>query len=210
MTSLADHRRPRKLAAVGILGLVLSGCGDDPTPTAATDQQTTTVVTSAPSPATALTTTLPLTPSTTAGARSLVPTTALPSVADARIGKSLIPEATTGYEVEPTTINGVQYANALRIGSQRTAVKVEINASRSRQRFLGTLGIPDDQKSSTSIQVEISLDNAPAAFSTVVNFGETKKIDLDVTNALRVKVTVLTKTGESSSPVIAIGDPRFA
>lgn len=98
--------------------------------------------------------------------------------------------------------------NALQMFSGTTPGKVEINASRARKRFLGTLGIPDDQKSSSSHMVEISIDNAAPILSVIVNFGETKVIDLDVTNALRIRITVSTKTRESGT--VAIGNPRFS
>jgi hypothetical protein len=41
-----------------------------------------------------------------------------------------------------------------------------------------------------------------------VHFGETKKIDLDVSNVLRIKISITSST--SNSGHIAIGDPRFA
>jgi len=41
----------------------------------------------------------------------------------------------------------------------------------------------------------------------VVNFGETKNIDLNVTNALRIKVTVQWKAGLAGA--VAIGNPKL-
>lgn len=145
--------------------------------------------------------------STLATGGSLVPTTLPPPVADLAIDRSLIPEATAGYEFSATTINGVGFPTALRISSSSSPLKVEIDAGRSRKRFLGTLGIPDDQKSSSSHQVDISLDNGPSILSVVINFGEVKAIDLDATNVLRIRLTVVSKT--TTSGTVAIGNPRF-
>ena len=41
-----------------------------------------------------------------------------------------------------------------------------------------------------------------------MNFGESKPIDLDVTNALRIRITISSKTRESGT--IGIGNPRFS
>lgn len=124
------------------------------------------------------------------------------------MSRDLIPESTANYDFGPTVINGVSYPNALRITAQQSPQRLEIDAGRSRARFRGVLGVPDDGKSSASFQVDISLDNGPSIMSVVVNFGETKDIDLDVTNALRIKITVLSKTSDYGR--VAIGNPRFA
>jgi len=142
------------------------------------------------------------------GTRSSISTTSTAQTADTEITREFVAESTTSYEVGPTSVNGVSYVTALQINSGRTPQKLEINAGRNRNRFLGTLGIPDDQRSSSSHQVEISLDNAAPVLSVLVNFGEAKPIDIDVTKVLRVRITVTSKTSDSGT--IAIGDPRFA
>lgn len=193
-----------RAAAFGMV-LVLVGCaGGGGNETTGAAPSTTT----AGAGSTIASSTLPVTTSDSGGGRTPVPTTLAPRLADAAIDLSLIPEATAGYDFQPSTINGVSYVNALRISSNRTPAKVEINAGRSRKRLLGSLGIPDDQESDSVHQVEISLDNSPPIFSTPLNFGETKQIDLDVTNALRVRITVSSKTGNYGR--VAIGNPRFA
>ena len=58
-------------------------------------------------------------------------------------------------------------------------------------------------------KVDISLDNGPPALSTIVNFGESKPIDIDVTNVLRIKITILQKNSDCCA-VVGIGTPRFA
>ncbi len=136
-----------------------------------------------------------------------MPTTTEPASADLAIESGQIPEATTGYRFERATINGEAFATALIMQSSTSPLKLEINAGRTRKRFLGSLGVPDDEKASSSHQIDISLDNGPSILSFVVNFGELKAIDLDVTNALRIRITLVSKT--TSGGRVAIGSPRF-
>jgi hypothetical protein len=138
---------------------------------------------------------------------SRVPSTPTPGAADTPVTSLLIPESTTNYDFGPTTINGVDYAQSLKISPRNASANVQIDAGRSKHRFVGSLGIPDNQSSGASYQVDISLDNAAPVYSTVVNFGETKNIDLDVTKALRIKITVLWKAGQSGE--VAIGNPKL-
>lgn len=195
--------------AVGATVLALAACGGDggketaePSTTAGAQQSST-----------LLPTTLPPVTSTTNGGtstRSSVPTTLPPAPGETTIDRTFVPEKTTDFSVGQSRINGVSYSNALIILSPKSPGRIEIDAGRTRKRFRGVLGIPDDQRSSSSHQVDISLDNGPTVFSAVLNFGETKEIDLDVSGALRIKVTVTNKTSDTSSAYVAIGNPRFA
>jgi cytoskeletal protein RodZ len=214
---MAPETRGRSIVgAVGTVAIILlmAACSGG-SPTAAstpTPTPTSAASSSAPSP------TEPSTPSatssptpsdtpTTAPSRDPIPSTPTPGATDTPVTSLLIPESTTNYDFSPTTINGVDYAQSLRITSGNASVNVQIDAGRSHRRFTGSLGIPDNQSSSASYQVDISLDNAAPVYSTVVNFGEMKKIDLDITNALRIKITVLWKAGQAG--VVAIGNPKL-
>ncbi|MGI8686632.1 MAG: NPCBM/NEW2 domain-containing protein [Acidimicrobiales bacterium] len=108
------------------------------------------------------------------------------------------------------TINGVSYTNALYLHPLQYASgperRVEIDAGRSRKRFLGDLGIPDTEASTSAYKVDISLDGAAPIYSTELKFGETKKIDLDITNVLRIKILVSSISGYA---YLAIGSPRL-
>ena len=141
-----------------------------------------------------------------------MPTTA--SLAEQPVDKGLLRDTVNmDAQFDKATINGVSYTTALFLkpseylsssgGSDR---RVEIDAGRNRKRFIGDLGIPDTEKSTAAYKVEVSLDNAAPVFSTEVHFGETKKIDLDITNVLRVKIVVSPIT---CCPFVAIGSPRF-
>jgi hypothetical protein len=140
------------------------------------------------------------------------------SRAERRLTSEAIPELENmETEFREASVNGVSYPNALIIDRERMYKggpytgsingRVEINAGRDERRFLGDLGIPDDQLSATTWRVEISLDNSAPVFSTEVRFGETKKIDLDVTGVLRLRMA-LSMTGCCGT--LAIGNPRFS
>ncbi len=104
-------------------------------------------------------------------------------------------------------MNGVDYPSALVMFSIREVRKLEIDAGRRQDRFRGSLGIPDDQDSDSAHQVDISLDGANPIYSAVVRFGETKEIDLDVTNVLRVRISVSSVGTEDGR--LGIGSARF-
>lgn len=118
----------------------------------------------------------------------------------------------TRTTVEETSINGTTYARALVMEPVRYAAdrdwRVEIGAGRDYRRFRGDLGIPDDQSSSTAYRVDIVLDHGPPALSVDVRFGETKTIDLDITDALRIRI-VLSPGPSGSFGDVAVGNPRL-
>jgi hypothetical protein len=205
-SGLRNSRLLRVAALASAVLLVGCGGGDDKE-VGAGDQATTTTL--APAPTTAVTIAASTTTTAlTTGARSPVSTTIASPLADTMVTRALVVEATTSPQVGPATINGVSYVNALRLYSYRTSQKVEIDAGRRRTRFLGVLGIPDNETSASVHQVDISLDNAAPVLSVLLKFGETKNIDLDVTNVLRIRITSIAQSNTGDS--IAIGNPRFA
>lgn len=153
-------------------------------------------------------------PTTARAGAGTVPSTTPAPLAEQPLGPTALRDtANMEPSFDKATINGVSYTSALFLrpsssvsssnGSDR---RVEIDAGRSHKRFIGDLGIPDTQKSNAAYKVEISLDSAAAVFSTEVRFGETKKVDLDITNALRIKIVVSPIT---CCDYLAIGSPRF-
>jgi NPCBM/NEW2 domain len=110
---------------------------------------------------------------------------------------------------DKANINGISYTNALLFDTSGASCSVEINAERNQKRFVGDLGIPDDQSSSAAYKVDISLDNAAPILSAEVHFGQTKKIDLDITNVLRIKLAITPLSTSNNTAVIAIGNPAF-
>ncbi len=137
-------------------------------------------------------------------------TTSVRPLADTQIGESLVPEeSNVNVSFGPSRINGNSYTNAMvvSVSTYSGEKQFQIDAGRSHKRFLGDLGIPDDQPSGTAYKVDVSLDGGPSVLSADVRFGATTKLDIDVTGALRIKF-VITDTG-SSSRYLAIGNPRF-
>lgn len=193
------------------LALVATACGGGDDQTTAAGQASTTSVIGSPSPpAESSTSTTVTVPSTT---RATISTTVPAPTAETPIDTSLIPEKDQlSVSFGKATINGTDYTNALITEpfGNRTS-RLEIDAGRRRTRFLGDLGIPDNQRSSTAYKVDISFDQGPPALSTEVRFGETKKVDLDVTGVLRIKValTPLTPSGTICCGTIALGEPRL-
>jgi hypothetical protein len=191
------------VAIVAVLFLV-GGCSRDDD---ASQNATTSSPPSTPAPpSTPPSTSLPTSVDTTAP----MPTTTTMPPAEASVDADDVKEhEEISYSFGAATINGVKYANALimRPDSYRDAAsRLEIDAGRSRKRFLGDLGIPDSERSATAYKIEISLDNAAPVFSTEIRFGETRKIDIDVTNVLRIKIVASPIT---CCDAVAIGSPRF-
>jgi hypothetical protein len=167
---------------------------DDKTSTSTSTSTTTTTTTSA------------------SGSFGTVSTSTTLATADTAVDTRYVPQ-TSNAEVTsgPAGINGTTYSNALLMKPayrfSGPNASLEIDAGRDFTRFRGDLGIPDDQPSSTAYDVQISLDNAAPTVSTQVRFGETKTIDLDITNVLRIKIA-LTSISDCCNKV-GIGNPRF-
>ncbi|MGH9156236.1 MAG: NPCBM/NEW2 domain-containing protein [Acidimicrobiales bacterium] len=204
----APWRFLRTAASALAIALVAAACGggdDSPSGTATDAVQSTT--TTAGVTSTQDTTSSTTRPGTVESTRSTVATTTTAVPAEVPLDRNFVPENTgLDFSFGQTTVNGVAYTNALVMSLGSGPGRLEINAGRDRTRFLGDLGIPDDQPSATAVQVEISLDDAAPVLSTQVRFGETKKIDLDVTGVLRIKISV---SNNRCCPRLAIGSPRF-
>lgn len=139
----------------------------------------------------------------------LVPTPTRARDGSVALTREMIPEDTTGggTRIDQVTMNGVDYPAALVLYGDRNVEKIEINAGRRYERFRGSLSIPDTEDSDSSYQVDISLDGGNPAYSALVRFGETKEVDLEIDNVLRIKVE-LVAVGEQGG-YLGIGNPRF-
>lgn len=149
-------------------------------------------------------------PRSSGGYGTVPTTTTVPNSPEAAVDNDRVVETSnTRTSIERTSINGTDYPNALVMNIERYVAqqdwRVELDAGRDFRRFRGDLGIPDDQSSTAAYRVDIVLDNGAPALSVDVRFGETKTIDLDVTNVLRIRIVVSPHTyGE-----LAIGNPRL-
>lgn len=209
------HRRTaatcRTLLVIAAAALALSACHHAKvTKDAGTTSSTTTTSTSPPSSTSSSTSASSGSTSNTPTTFGTVPTSTTLSPAETALDKDYVPEADMGFEFGRDTINGVSYSNALEMRpSSSSTTQLQINAGRRMHRFLGDLGIPDDQHSTNAYKVEISLDGSAPIVVYDIRFGETKKIDIDVTNALRIKVSVTPVSVSGYDNQLAIGSPRF-
>lgn len=147
------------------------------------------------------------------GVVSTTATTTPPASAEVPVDGDTVAETrNTRTTVEEASINGTTYPTALVMEPLRYAAdrdwRVELGAGRDYRRFRGDLGIPDDQSSSTAYRVDIVLDHGPPALSVEVRFGETKTIDLDITDVLRIRI-VLMPGPSGSFGDIAVGNARL-
>lgn len=188
--------------------LLSAACGGDGDSSAEDDEKTTTTSTS---PST--TTSTPTTTTSPGGSFGTASTSTTLAAADVAVDTRYVPETyELEIESETATVNGTTYSNALVMSPRQYRkepnVRLEIDAGRDFKRFRGDLGIPDNQSSGTAHKVEISLDNAAPVVSTEVRFGETKALDLDITNVLRIRIVITPISGWSNT--LAIGNPRFS
>lgn len=117
--------------------------------------------------------------------------------AETPITLDLVSLGSTDYEsASPGDLemNGTLYLNAYKfeISSYRDYTStgyLDFNLSRDWQTLELTLGIDDNDGASSSALVEFSIDGQ-VALSTTVAFGSTIPVSLDVTNVLRLRVSV--------------------
>ena len=132
------------------------------------------------------------------------------TLSDTAIDEGRVPEKDVcSLSFGTRSINGTTYTDAMnaQLCSSPDPGRIEIDAGRDFGRFQGDLGVPDDEPSDSVYEVQISLDNGAPVFSSEIRFGEIRKIDLDVTEVLRIKIAI---TPLSRSRVIAIGNPRLS
>lgn len=215
-----------------LIGAFLLGCGGGEggsASTATTSPAAASVAstTSSPSSSTTSTTRAPTTSSSSTTSTSSAPpsssttttirsttTSSIPLKADTgtvKIDQStdLVPQRSTNLLLQKATINGVKYPDALLIYASCAAAQfIEINAGRHSLLFKGDFGVPDDQRSTDSYHLEISLDGGAPVYSAELAFGETKPVSLDIPGVLRVKVSVLSTSAQcGGNNFVGIGNP---
>ena len=194
----------RMLVTVVVCAWLSVACGGGSTDTAESGDR----VDATPTTESSAVTTTSAARGSSSGYGTVATTTTVPTASESALDpKSIVEKVGVDTRFERTSVNGTVYPNGLVIEPlpYRTEWRIEIDAGRDYTRFRGDLGITDDQPSSTFYRVEIVLDNGSPALSAEVRFGETKTIDLDVTNVLRIRI-VLTPNGYGK---IALGNPRL-
>lgn len=108
-------------------------------------------------------------------------------------------KSTQGVDTSTVEINGEGFARAvtLIVSAAGPVNSVEYNLGRHWDRFSATAGLRDDSPTGGKLTFEVSVDGKQE-FSETIPLGKSKKIDLDVSDALRMKLTV-TYSGQDSA-----------
>jgi hypothetical protein len=195
-----------------MVSLLAAGCGGgSSTANKATTTVSPTTTRTVPVVTTTTATTAPTDETTTLPGTTFAPLTTSPTLtpSGASIDRNFIPESSgMDYNFEQSTINGTTYTNALIMAPGQNNGSLQIGAERRYSHFTGSLGIPDSQASESAFTVSISVDGSAPVLSTQVHFGTTTPINLTITNALRIRISV-TNIAHCCGTV-AIGNPTLS
>jgi len=117
------------------------------------------------------------------------------------------------YNVGSAKANGQAYSHAMSIGaygsnySSSTSTPpavVEFDLSREYRKLVTEIALEDRSSSDANQKVEIYADGRQLAAETLT-FGQTKALSLDVTKALRLRISVTSLTG---SGTVVFGDAK--
>lgn len=110
------------------------------------------------------------------------------------------------YTTGTASTNGEPYTHAVTIGASRYAqtASAEYDLSRDYRRLVGLIGLGDRAVSGTAYKVEIYGDGRQL-FSEDVVLGQTKPVDLDISDVLRLEVTATRVSGQGS---VVLADVR--
>ena len=120
-------------------------------------------------------------------------------------------------DMEPVTYDDIGYANGTAKSNGQTyphgvllepysegVGSVEYDLSRQYRRVIGQIGLEDQTSSDAQYKVEIYGDGRLLT-EAVIDFGTTTDLEVDVTDVLRLKVTVASLTGTGG---VVLGDLR--
>ncbi|MFF4660707.1 NPCBM/NEW2 domain-containing protein [Streptomyces sp. NPDC001381] len=109
--------------------------------------------------------------------------------------------STIGVDTSSAEINGRGFARSVTLiaGSAGPANSAEYNLGRHWNLFSATVGLRDDSPTGGSLTFEVSVDGA-RKYSRQIPLGQSLNVNLDVSNALRLKLTV-TYSGQDSGAV---------
>lgn len=108
-------------------------------------------------------------------------------------------------------VSGTTYTHGVAISTcGADSFTVEYDLGRDFRRFLATAGIVDTAASDLRARLELSVDGAIVLTHDFV-LGQTVPVDVDLTGALRIRLTVAYLSGEGCrGNGIGLGDARFA
>jgi hypothetical protein len=112
------------------------------------------------------------------------------------------------YETGTSNSNGSSYSHSLRLNTYaEEGASAEFNLGRSYRQLRSFVGIDDDSRDSDAqFRVEIFGDGR-LLWGDTIALGETKEIDADVTDVLRLKIFVINLARAES--ILVLGDARL-
>lgn len=122
-------------------------------------------------------------------------------------------EGCCNWDPRPAPINGKLFAKSVGADQRGIAdalgdtISAQYNLGRKCKRLMFTAGITDDSDSGTSGRFEVQLDSGNPKFSRDIRFGSSVAGSVDVTNALRLKLSITSLT--HTALVAAFGDARL-
>lgn len=112
-----------------------------------------------------------------------------------------------GFDSDSARIGGDSFPHSLVSYRWYDEAEISWDLRKGYRQLLGTLGRHDEaEQTQTEVQVEIFLDERKV-HTEVVGFGEQIGLDVDVTDALRLKITAKSLDGEAMN--IVLGDLRL-
>ncbi|MFF4033946.1 NPCBM/NEW2 domain-containing protein [Streptomyces sviceus] len=99
--------------------------------------------------------------------------------------------STQGVDTNTVEISGVGFARSvtLIVNAAGPVASAEYNLGRHWDSFSATAGLRDDSPTGGKLTFDVSVDGKQE-YSETIPLGTLKKVDLDVSNALRLKLTV--------------------
>jgi hypothetical protein len=99
--------------------------------------------------------------------------------------------STIGVDTSPAEINGRGFARSVTLiaSSAGPTNSAEYNIGRDWSVFSATIGLRDDSPSGGSLTFEVSVDGT-RKYSREIPLGRSQNISLNVSHALRIKLTV--------------------
>lgn len=120
-------------------------------------------------------------------------------------------KSTQGVDTSTVQINGEGFAQSVTLIANAAGPvnSAEYNLGRHWDRFSATAGLRDDSPTGGKLTFEVSVDGK-REYSQTIPLGKSQKVELDVSNALRLKLTV-TYSGQDagSSYYGSWGDARL-
>lgn len=109
--------------------------------------------------------------------------------------------ATQGVDTSAVEINGRGFARSVTLTANAAGPinSAEYNLGRHWKTFTATAGLRDDSPTGGELTFEVAIDGT-RKFREIISLGESRDVKLDVSNALRLKLTV-TYTGQDAGSV---------